>query len=149
MVFLAPSVFIVVAVDHVDDKGVTHYRVAVVKKPGVGEIQPRLCIPPVFAGDIHFRDWLLAKCINAERAAMQAKTFVRKLYRTRSAYIKNMTRKAAYIVGRNSEGSFISEYIGGSPTWPVKPASMIELLMNNPDGSTSVRSVACSSAATS
>jgi RAP1 GTPase activating protein 1 len=54
--------------------GKTHYRLAIACKNGVGEFGPPFS-QSVFASDAAFRSFLLAKLINAERAAYQAPGF--------------------------------------------------------------------------
>jgi hypothetical protein len=60
------------------------YRVHCIYKSGVPECNPFLPGPEtLFGHGPDFRAWLLAKCINAERASCQCVTFSQKLRRTR------------------------------------------------------------------
>ena len=71
-------------------------------KPGVPCYQPRLHSPPIFEipnkksteealkSKLFFRNWLLSKAINGERAAMHAVDFRSKLRKTNTKYLKEM-----------------------------------------------------------
>eukprot|EP01118_Nematostelium_gracile_P017909 TRINITY_DN779_c0_g1_i12.p1 TRINITY_DN779_c0_g1~~TRINITY_DN779_c0_g1_i12.p1 ORF type:complete len:994 (+),score=254.51 TRINITY_DN779_c0_g1_i12:1213-4194(+) len=77
-------VFIVIQVDKRTSKysNSTHYRVAISCKPGVVPFGPYLPNPAVFEKNDQFREFILTKLINAERAAMKAPDFKGKLVRT-------------------------------------------------------------------
>jgi RAP1 GTPase activating protein 1 len=62
--------------------GKTHYRLAIACKNGVGEFGPSFS-QSVFASGATFRSFLLAKLINAERAAYQAPGFAKPIRRSR------------------------------------------------------------------
>ncbi len=64
------------------------YRVACVYKAGVEQCNPFVPAPGLFAHDSQFRDWLLAKCVNAERVSCECKTFSQKLRRTRKVQLQ-------------------------------------------------------------
>ena len=70
-------------------QGRTHYRLAVACKAGVGEFGPPIA-RSVYAGDKSFRNFLLAKLINAERAAYQAPGFANPIRRSRQTLLDSL-----------------------------------------------------------
>eukprot|EP01104_Vermistella_antarctica_P004499 TRINITY_DN14935_c0_g1_i1.p1 TRINITY_DN14935_c0_g1~~TRINITY_DN14935_c0_g1_i1.p1 ORF type:complete len:686 (+),score=146.16 TRINITY_DN14935_c0_g1_i1:220-2277(+) len=84
--------------------GETHYRIAVVCKPGVMPMEP--FIPgnklgqQVLKKGPYFREFLLAKVINAERTAMYAPEFKNKMSRTRKALLTDLLSKFTKTKGK-------------------------------------------------
>lgn len=68
----------------------TFYRVSVCAKEGVKPYHPPNPHPPVFEKDDYFRNFLLTKVINSERAAMCAPDFAEKMQRSRAAQLKEL-----------------------------------------------------------
>jgi len=66
------------------------YKVAVVSKRGVPPFGPQVPAAAYFEHDSHFRDFLLKKMLNGERAAMAAPIFARKLLKARRDLLQNM-----------------------------------------------------------
>jgi len=71
--------------------GRTRYEVAFVTKKGVPSFGPQLPLPAVFEKGSEFREFLLMKLINAERAAMHAPQFNNRL-RTRRYLLENVVQ---------------------------------------------------------
>jgi len=69
-------------------KVIKQYRLAIVAKEGVPTFGPPLPYPPVFEKDAYFRQFLLAKMVNAERASMRSAAFSRRLTQTRQALLR-------------------------------------------------------------
>ena len=74
--------------------GRTHYRLAFVAKPGVPTFGPPIA-QSIYAPDAAFRNFLLAKLINAERAAYAAPAFSTPIRRTRQMLLDGLARKLA------------------------------------------------------
>ncbi len=70
------------------------YQVSTIYKSGVELCNPLTPAPGVFQHGSTFRDWLLAKCINAERVSYECKTFSQKLRRTRKAQLQLLVNGA-------------------------------------------------------
>lgn len=68
----------------------TKYRVGLVCKDGVPPCRPVIHNPPIYEHGTFFRDWLLTKLVNCERAAMYAPDFSHKDSRTRRALLNGM-----------------------------------------------------------
>lgn len=86
-------IFCVVSLDRVD---VTpHYRVAIANKPDIQPYPPFFApdTPPVFEGGPKFREFLLSKLINGERAALRSPEFRTKLTRTRKSVLQELADK--------------------------------------------------------
>jgi len=66
----------------------TFYRVESASKSGVPYFGPRI-IQPLYKKDEYFRDFLLTKMINGERAAYHAPEFKPRITRTRSQILQN------------------------------------------------------------
>ncbi|PRP73051.1 RapGAP/RanGAP domain-containing protein, partial [Planoprotostelium fungivorum] len=66
------------------------YHVEVANKPGVRTYGPYVPFPARFEGGSKFREWLLSKMINAERACMQAPEFKGKMIRTAKELLGEM-----------------------------------------------------------
>eukprot|EP01102_Stenamoeba_stenopodia_P020515 TRINITY_DN8023_c0_g1_i3.p1 TRINITY_DN8023_c0_g1~~TRINITY_DN8023_c0_g1_i3.p1 ORF type:complete len:968 (+),score=239.81 TRINITY_DN8023_c0_g1_i3:2187-5090(+) len=73
---------------HPPSNNSTYYRIQVVCRPGVRSFSPFLPFPAIFPKNHETRDFLLAKIINAERAAMYARDFVNKIARTRQTLLR-------------------------------------------------------------
>jgi hypothetical protein len=118
------------------EKGVNNkpstYRIAIARKPGVVESEPKIPNPPVFTLNSYFRDFLLTKCmalsfsrsfflsnsqpkellkrlhsflflvINSERAAYFAKNFAIPIERTRLTLLNNLFKKVVPDKNENS-----------------------------------------------
>lgn len=64
------------------------YRLQFARKEGVPEFLPQLPSPAVFDNGPDFREFLLTKLINAERAALKAPPFEKAIARTRSGLLQ-------------------------------------------------------------
>jgi len=85
-------VFIVVQKDpeKTQQLNCTTYRVSTSNKEGVGVHTPHIPSRRYFQKGDEFRRWLLTKCINAERAALQAQELRETLIWTREQIFKNL-----------------------------------------------------------
>eukprot|EP01102_Stenamoeba_stenopodia_P011158 TRINITY_DN3415_c0_g2_i1.p1 TRINITY_DN3415_c0_g2~~TRINITY_DN3415_c0_g2_i1.p1 ORF type:complete len:478 (-),score=87.64 TRINITY_DN3415_c0_g2_i1:136-1569(-) len=87
-------IFIVVQLDHKEgDK--TFYKVQIASKDGVHSYEPTLPYPAVFEKNDRFKDFILTKAINSERAAMYAPSFVKAMARTRKELLRNIASRFA------------------------------------------------------
>lgn len=78
------------------------YRVNCIYKSGVPECHPFLPGPEaVFQHGQAFRRWLLAKCVNSERASCQCATFSQKLKRTRKLQMQMLCNSELEAVEKN------------------------------------------------
>ncbi len=76
--------------------GAKGYRVGVTCKPGVPFFGPRIPQGGAFAQtDAGLHDWLLAKLVNGERAAMHAKDFAGKAVKTQTAQLQDIVAAAS------------------------------------------------------
>jgi len=83
-------IFVVVEKVNVNDNK-TWYRVQIATKPGVPPFPPYLPDPPLFEKDAKFREYLLTKLINGERATIaMAKDFAQKMDRTRNQLLETL-----------------------------------------------------------
>lgn len=80
-------ILLVVQKDSGCSEGATRYRLQVARKENVNEFGPDLPSPSTFENDEHFRDFLLSKIVNGEKASMECPTFQTKLQRTRSGLL--------------------------------------------------------------
>eukprot|EP00026_Physarum_polycephalum_P000766 Phypoly_transcript_00767.p1 GENE.Phypoly_transcript_00767~~Phypoly_transcript_00767.p1 ORF type:complete len:887 (+),score=142.43 Phypoly_transcript_00767:204-2864(+) len=81
-------------VQHVNDTGGSvSYRVSFCAKEGIGGFQPVLPNPPVFPKDAKFKHFLLAKVVNAERAAMRSAPFAKRHTLARFTFLKNLWKQ--------------------------------------------------------
>ncbi|KAH3762648.1 GTPaseactivating protein [Pelomyxa schiedti] len=71
----------------------THYRLSIGNKEGVPPYPPFLPSPPIFEKNSDFRDFLLLKLINAERAAMNAREFKAKIEKARRVLLQQIVNK--------------------------------------------------------
>jgi len=85
-------VFFVVKKDRKESKarGNTVYRMSVASKDGVADITPGLPDPTLLNKDTLFREYLLTKLINAERAAYCAPGFCKALERTKEGLLQEI-----------------------------------------------------------
>jgi hypothetical protein len=70
-----------------------YYRLAVANKKAVPPYGPFLPDPPLFQPDKDFRDFLLTKLINSERATLYAPAFKEKMERTRGDFFQEVVKK--------------------------------------------------------
>jgi len=100
-------IFAVIQVDH-KCNGKTYYRVGFASKDGVHSIAPPLPHLSIFEKNDRFKDFLLTKAINSERAAMYASSFVTKLSKTRKTLFKEIANKMGYD-SKKQDGGFFSK----------------------------------------
>ncbi|XP_070532264.1 GTPase-activating Rap/Ran-GAP domain-like protein 3 isoform X3 [Ptychodera flava] len=79
-------IFALVTYNKADDS----YKLSVFSEESVPLFGPPLPSPPVFKDHIQFRDFLLVKLINGEKAAFNTPTFANKRQRTLDMLIKNL-----------------------------------------------------------
>jgi len=79
-------IHVVIAISKVetDDQSLV-YKMAIACKEGVRPFGPAMPFPAIFPADDIFREFLLTKLINGERAALNAPVFLQKIMRTRAA----------------------------------------------------------------
>jgi len=70
----------------------THYKIAIANKLGVPPYSPYLSSPAIYQKNDEFRDLLLTKMINGERAAMYAPDFRGKMIRTNKTLLEDMAK---------------------------------------------------------
>jgi len=88
-------VFAVVSPAHAEDipaeeRSSTYYQVAICSKRDVPPFGPAIHNTSIFKKDIHFRDFLLTKLLNAERASMVAPIFSKKMEYARKQLLTYM-----------------------------------------------------------
>lgn len=84
---------IFVVVQSLKVKGQTFYKVAIANKTGVPPYGPFLHVPSVYQKSNKFKDFLLTKLINSERAAMYAPDFKGKMIRTRKMLLETHAKE--------------------------------------------------------
>jgi len=85
-------VFCVIQID--DTQPDLHYRIAFANRPGVRPYQPFLPPTSVLRGENpDFREFMLSKLINAERAALEVPEFRNKMIRTRKTVLDELVQK--------------------------------------------------------
>jgi len=84
--------------------GTTHYHVALASNDSIKAFGPALCDPPIYRKDARFREMVLAKLINAERAAYASPTFAQKFKRTRRELLEMIARDFASKSGSSFSG---------------------------------------------
>jgi len=72
------------------ESGKTKYCLVVANRRGVAAHTPVLPDPPFFDADITFRNFLLLKCINAERIALKAADIRIKMARTNGQFVTHL-----------------------------------------------------------
>eukprot|EP00026_Physarum_polycephalum_P000141 Phypoly_transcript_00141.p1 GENE.Phypoly_transcript_00141~~Phypoly_transcript_00141.p1 ORF type:complete len:1306 (+),score=201.35 Phypoly_transcript_00141:2561-6478(+) len=88
-------IFCVVSLDRTDERGTPHYRMAIANKPDIQPYPPFFLpnCPTTFEGGSKFREFLLSKLINGERAALRSPEFRTKLTRTRKSMLQELADK--------------------------------------------------------
>jgi RAP1 GTPase activating protein 1 len=86
-------VFVLVQYEKGSRDSPASYRVEIARKLGVVESEPPLPDPPIFTLGSQFREFLLTKLINLERATYFAKTFSVPIERTRLTLLNNLFEK--------------------------------------------------------
>eukprot|EP00026_Physarum_polycephalum_P006616 Phypoly_transcript_06665.p1 GENE.Phypoly_transcript_06665~~Phypoly_transcript_06665.p1 ORF type:complete len:315 (+),score=35.19 Phypoly_transcript_06665:647-1591(+) len=81
-------IHVVIVIEPVEIEEKTFYRIEVACKNGVPPFGPQLT-QPLYAKDDYFRNFLLTKLVNGERAAYHAPAFRPKITRTRSQILKS------------------------------------------------------------
>lgn len=66
------------------------YKLTIIGKDGVRRWKPLMPTPPIFERSPAFREFLLTKLVNAERAAYHAPAFGKKITRTRQTILANL-----------------------------------------------------------
>eukprot|EP01122_Echinamoeba_exundans_P008326 TRINITY_DN2748_c0_g1_i10.p1 TRINITY_DN2748_c0_g1~~TRINITY_DN2748_c0_g1_i10.p1 ORF type:complete len:708 (-),score=79.82 TRINITY_DN2748_c0_g1_i10:1611-3734(-) len=84
---------VVAVVSTVRQDGKLFYRLSVASKDGVPAFTPHLPDPALFEAGPKFRDILLCKLINGERASLRAPSFAEKIGRTRYVLLKDLEEK--------------------------------------------------------
>lgn len=75
----------------VDDR--PYYQVSVATKRPIGPFPPALPNPPIFMHGELFREFLLTKIVNAERAAMESRAFAPRLRKARGCSLRALASK--------------------------------------------------------
>ena len=98
------------------------YEISVVTRDEVGAYKPYLWEQSVFTKGPMFRDWLLAKIINGERASYSAPKFARMQERTRSQMLEDLV---ANLQNHAETGQIPKPYRRGSwrPIGHMRPSS--------------------------
>ncbi|KAG5897568.1 hypothetical protein JTB14_007280 [Gonioctena quinquepunctata] len=100
----------------------THYEVSVVTRDEVGAYKPYLWEQSVFDKGPMFREWLLTKIVNGERASYSAPKFARMQERTRSQMLEDIV---ANLQNHAETGQIPKPYRRGSwrPIGHMRPSS--------------------------
>ncbi|CAG9858834.1 unnamed protein product [Phyllotreta striolata] len=100
----------------------THYEVSVVTRDEVGAYKPYLWEQSVFDKGPMFREWLLTKVVNGERASYSAPKFARMQERTRSQMLEDIV---ANLQNHAETGQIPKPYRRGSwrPIGHMRPSS--------------------------
>jgi len=69
------------------------YRVSIVRRDGVPMFGPNLPSPPVFKKDQDFKNFLLDKCINGEKAVLSSQLFTARVNRSRHLALQGIVEK--------------------------------------------------------
>jgi len=97
-------IFVVIQVDSSrSTKQKIFYKIAIANKTGVPPYRPFLRNPPIYEKGNEFRELLLTKLINAERAAMHSPEFKGKMIRTNKSILENLA--AEFIPKQKKEQS--------------------------------------------
>lgn len=78
---------IIAVVQRCDENGTKKYKVQLARKREVPEFEPELPNPPIFESEEEFKNFLLTKLINGEKASMKSSTFKEKISRTRAGLL--------------------------------------------------------------
>ncbi|KAG5682141.1 hypothetical protein PVAND_011515 [Polypedilum vanderplanki] len=114
--------FIVVRVSARIKRKPTRYEVSVVTRDEVGAYKPYLWEQSVFEKGPMFREWLLTKIVNGERASYSAPKFARMQERTRSQMLEDIV---ANLANHAETGQIPKPYRRGSwrPIGHMRPSS--------------------------
>ncbi|XP_045486721.1 uncharacterized protein LOC111004149 isoform X1 [Pieris rapae] len=114
--------FILVRVATKSKKRPTRYEVSVVTRDEVGAYKPYLWEQSVFDKGPMFREWLLTKIVNGERASYSAPKFARMQERTRSQMLEDIV---ANLQNHAETGQIPKPYRRGSwrPIGHMRPSS--------------------------
>jgi len=80
----------------------TYYKLSIAHKTGVLPYGPYLMTPPIYEANDYFRDFLLTKLINSERASMISPDFKGKMIRTNKQLLADLSTT---FVEKSKEGS--------------------------------------------
>jgi len=87
-------IFVIIQKDkELSTENETKYRLVVVTKPKVPSSTPILPNPAIFTKNALFRDFLLTKCINLERVALNSEAFFFILGRNRKKFLSELVEK--------------------------------------------------------
>ncbi|XP_034941972.1 uncharacterized protein rsh [Chelonus insularis] len=114
--------FIIVRVSPRIKRKITRYEVSVVTRDEVGAYKPYLWEQSVFEKGPMFREWLLTKIVNGERASYSAPKFARMQERTRSQMLEDIV---ANLQNHAETGQIPKPYRRGSwrPIGHMRPSS--------------------------
>ncbi|XP_023315246.1 uncharacterized protein LOC106654195 isoform X4 [Trichogramma pretiosum] len=114
--------FILVRVSPRIKRKVTRYEVSVVTRDEVGAYKPYLWEQSVFEKGPMFREWMLTKIVNGERASYSAPKFARMQERTRSQMLEDIV---ANLQNHAETGQIPKPYRRGSwrPIGHMRPSS--------------------------
>ncbi|XP_058792517.1 uncharacterized protein LOC131664988 isoform X2 [Phymastichus coffea] len=114
--------FIVVRVSPRIKRKITRYEVSVVTKDEVGAYKPYLWEQSVFEKGPMFREWIITKIVNGERASYSAPKFARMQERTRSQMLEDIV---ANLQNHAETGQIPKPYRRGSwrPIGHMRPSS--------------------------
>ncbi|XP_063993612.1 uncharacterized protein Rsh isoform X2 [Diachasmimorpha longicaudata] len=114
--------FIIVRVSRRIKRKITRYEVAVVTRDEVGAYKPYLWEQSIFEKGPMFREWMLTKIVNGERASYSAPKFARMQERTRSQMLEDIV---ANLANHAETGQIPKPYRRGSwrPIGHMRPSS--------------------------
>uniref|UniRef100_A0A0C9R792 RAP1GAP_0 protein n=1 Tax=Fopius arisanus TaxID=64838 RepID=A0A0C9R792_9HYME len=114
--------FILVRVSPRIKRKVTRYEVSVVTRDEVGAYKPYLWEQSIFEKGPMFREWMLTKIVNGERASYSAPKFARMQERTRSQMLEDIV---ANLANHAETGQIPKPYRRGSwrPIGHMRPSS--------------------------
>ncbi|XP_044580473.1 uncharacterized protein LOC123262373 isoform X1 [Cotesia glomerata] len=114
--------FIIVRVSPRIKRKITRYEVSVVTRDEVGAYKPYLWEQSVFEKGQMFREWILTKIVNGERASYSAPKFARMQERTRSQMLEDIV---ANLANHAETGQIPKPYRRGSwrPIGHMRPSS--------------------------
>ncbi|XP_011692326.1 PREDICTED: uncharacterized protein LOC105452685 [Wasmannia auropunctata] len=114
--------FILVRVSPRIKRKITKYEVSVVTRDEVGAYKPYLWEQSVFEKGPMFREWILTKIVNGERASYSAPKFARMQERTRSQMLEDIV---ANLANHAETGQIPKPYRRGSwrPIGHMRPSS--------------------------
>ncbi|KAK0158596.1 hypothetical protein PV328_009575 [Microctonus aethiopoides] len=114
--------FILVRVSPRIKRKISRYEVSVVTRDEVGAYKPYLWEQSVFEKGAMFREWMLTKIVNGERASYSAPKFARMQERTRSQMLEDLV---ANLANHAETGQIPKPYRRGSwrPIGHMRPSS--------------------------